>query len=249
MKTLTKLIGSIAAAAGAMTLSMAAHAAAFTFQETAGFDCATAVPPPGAGSLDCTGTVAIPPTLVDQSIQWRSGSSPESELVIENPAGFNPVPMGSPFQISLLTHHNRIIPGTNFNFEIDILGRLVLMEGAATVLDDTAPIHISFSETTNLSPCPAPNPLGSTCDDLFQFDVTGLHPLFFAASDGNYRIDFSLNPLLGTFIDGNTVYTREGEDSQLEVLALVSKVPEPATVAILGIGLLGLGLTQRRRRS
>lgn len=248
MKRMSKVLGSLLTVVGAMTLSVAAHAAAFTFQETAGFNCASATPAPGPGSLDCTGTIAIPPAMVDQSILWVSGGTPMSELDLTNPAGFNPVTNGTPFEISRLIHHNRVIPGTGFNFQIDILGRLELKEGATTVLDDTDAIHISFKETLNQSPCPAPNPLGSTCDDLFQFDVTGLAPLFFTASDGNYRVDFMLEALFGTFIDGNTVYTREGEDSALRVLAVVSRVPEPATLAVFGLGLLGLGFAQRRSR-
>jgi hypothetical protein len=246
---LSKTLSRLLVAAGALVMSVSAQAAAFTYNETAGFNCASANPPPGPGSLDCTATIAIPPaSSVDQSIAWVSGSNPVSELLITNPAGFNPVTLGTPFEISRLTHINRIIPVSGFVYSIDILGRLQIREGAANVLDNVDPINISFTETLNSEPCPAPNPVASVCDDRFDFDVSGLAPLVFAASDGTYRVDFFLEALAGTFVDGATVYTREDATSQLRVLAVINRVPEPATLAVFGLGLLGLGFAQRRNK-
>ena len=53
-----------------------------------------------------------------------------------------------------------------------------------------------YDETFNLD-CPPPNPIGSTCDDIYRTSIAGFSPLGFSTDDHDYRIDFRLVGLNG----------------------------------------------------
>ncbi len=237
----------LGALTASLVLPMAASAAPFTLDniEPKGFDCASASPSPGPGSLSC-----LPAT--PNRIEWVEGTSPRSSLELFSLTTINGVNAGDPaVRINKLVHDNVIIPRA-FNYSIDILNTIQVTDenGGAIVLTDTGAINIAFTETVNIEPCVNPTPAASVCDDFFDFDASGLAPVAFSSGGLNYLLIFGLEAGDGAFIVGNRVYTAEAQKSELFVTARIVSVdvPEPITLALLGLGLLGIGFTTRQRK-
>ena len=140
---------------------------------------------------------------------------------------------------------------------------------------DTTTTSLRYWETTNvttgLDNCDGPTPLGSICDDEYTVLALSLAPLAFTLDGYEYTIDFRLEPATGTIVCVNgdlspacqaagvtfgagelmKVYAAELDESNLFVAArwTATQIPEPGVLGLLGIGLMGMGLSARRRKA
>ncbi|QBL09613.1 PEP-CTERM sorting domain-containing protein [Rheinheimera sp. D18] len=144
-----------------------------------------------------------------------------------------------------ITHRNYVLPSPATTLrDLNLLSSFQIVSPFVSA-PAFGNFGIQFTETTNTNPCPAPNPLGSVCDDFFE--ISGLPaPLSFTIDGYTYNIEFRLFGGVGFIVADNTLYTRESATNNLFVQARVTatQVPEPATLGILGLGLL---LLNRRK--
>ncbi|MES2623846.1 MAG: THxN family PEP-CTERM protein [Pseudomonadota bacterium] len=242
----------------AITSSYAMQASAapiFSFTEYGGFADMVAV---ADYSDPLAGDASLVPatTPLYSTMSWIADRAVQSSLELSTVTGPSPLAADTWTTISTLTHNNVLIRNATSWGPQDIWGRFKVSDadgGSSVVLDDTSAVTIALTETPNIAPCNIPNPVGTTCDDYFAITGVGLGDLLFTANDGSqWMASFRFANLVNAIQVGNTVYTGEARTSTLDVqvmLTSVTSVPEPATLGILGLGLLGIGFASRRKQN
>lgn len=166
--------------------------------------------------------------------------------------------------ISTVFHQNRAINVTADTLLNAVIQSVLTLDHRPTVptgdfpggdfLTNPNAVAITLNETFNGLPCSFGNPNASICDDLFTFALGTFAPVGFAFEGHNYEVQFRL----GNFSDsssnfpdcplGNcTIWTAENVTSSLDVQAQIRQLPEPGSLALLSLGLLGLGFAKRRQ--
>lgn len=161
---------------------------------------------------------------------------------------------GNRANLGYLVHHNQV-EGTAFGPNpVTVSYNLSLKDGANSVFDWQGDFIVQFKETINDTPCVDGNPAGSICDDIFSFAaVANSDPTSFIYNGMSYNVDITgfwdaLAPG-GALQGNNNFYSAENGSNLASVQFAVSQVPEPGSIALLGLGLLGLGAMRRRAKA
>ena len=112
---------------------------------------------------------------------------------------------------------------------------------------------LEFNETANDGSC-NPNETGTNCEDFYLSALTDFAPEMFNFDGMQFQVLFRVIPVQNAIVDiiGDQlrVITREDAPgtSIIDVQMLWRKVPAPATLALLGLGLAGIGAFSRRKQ-
>lgn len=160
--------------------------------------------------------------------------------------------------ISRTYHRNQTISGSAFTLTGgNIISNFFLVQPNLT---DNHSIPFWFLETFNTAlnnnpdNCVHGAPQDTVCDDLFMVPQAGFANWQFGYDGKFYEIEFGVGNLVNAssnFPGCNggplcTIWTAEEQISSLDVLARIREIPEPSSLALLGLALLGFGLRGRK---
>lgn len=203
-------------------------------------------------------------------LEWGAGGSGPSSLVLGNNTGSDGQHKGSVatnvFSLlnisSKITHNNNPITGNPLS-TFTLTGRITLTPTTPPPFGTFGPVDVPFNgffyESPNGAiPC-VPSPSTSSCDDVFVLANPAALVLPFSFAGENYEAYLTDTAgALGLLSDSACIaagastgcfgwQTVEGGDNVLNMALNVRSVPEPGSLALLALGLVGVYTSFRRK--
>jgi hypothetical protein len=169
----------------------------------------------------------------------------ENAVVVEQEPGETNV-------IGSLTHWNLPINAAFGPATVDVEYDFLIEDTITGDFDEIEDVvfEVTFRETPNSGSCPDGNPQGTICDDWFEF--SGDLRQEFKLGKNLYRLEiFGFCPDNGSSeeCEPGRLFTGEGEQTIGLVYEVkeVEFIPAPGVLALIGVGLAGLGYARRRQ--